>query len=336
MSKRTILVTGGAGFIGSNICNELFKRGEVVVALDNLEGGDKQNLLPGVEFVGADILDSFFLEAFFETYRPDYVIHAAAFAAEGLSHFVRRHCITNIAVGTTNLINASINSGCVKHFSLFSSIAVMGEGTPPFRETDTPNPIDVYGAAKLLAEFDLISAHKMWGMNYNIWRAHNVVGINQNLNDGYRNFATICFRAILENRPIPIFSTGNQTRAFSPVSDVVGPVVASIDRPESHNRIFNVGWDNPVSVMDLAKVISEEMGVPLKVEHLPARHEVEHAFSSHTMAKRYFGDVIGTVSLRQEIKKMAAWVRTKQLREPQKFKNIEIHKNLPPSWKSLT
>ncbi len=136
MSK--VFVSGGAGFIGSHIAEELIKNGHQVTVLDDLSGGFQDNLVEGVNFVQGSIVDSDLVNNLFSQERFEYVFHLAAYAAEGLSHFIKRFNYNNNLIGSVNLINASVNTG-VKCFVFTSSIAVYGaspelpmtEETPP-------------------------------------------------------------------------------------------------------------------------------------------------------------------------------------------------------------
>src|SRR6185369_6389594 len=143
----TVLVTGGAGFIGSHLVDELLKRDHKVVVVDDLSGGYRENVNPQAIFVAGSILDQDLLKRLFETYSFDYVFHLAAFAAEGLSHFIKRFVYSNNLIGSVNLINLSVMHG-VKCFVFTSSIAVYGVGQLPMSEDMTPQPEDTYAISK--------------------------------------------------------------------------------------------------------------------------------------------------------------------------------------------
>src|SRR5688572_2094957 len=135
------LVTGGAGFIGSHVAEELIGRGHRVVVLDDLSGGFESNVPAGATFLQGSILDHELLERIFREYRFEYVYHLAAYAAEGLSHFIKRFNYNNNVIGSVNLINAAVNHN-VRSFVFTSSIAVYGSGQVPMTEEMVPQPED--------------------------------------------------------------------------------------------------------------------------------------------------------------------------------------------------
>src|SRR6185312_5713332 len=169
------LVTGGAGFIGAHVVNELLKLGHQVVVLDDLSGGFKENINPKAIFVEGSVTDHKLVTRLFEEHKFDYVYHLAAYAAEGLSHFIKRFNYTNNLIGSVNLINESVKHK-VKCFVFTSSIAVYGALKPPMTEDMTPQPEDPYGVAKYAVEMDLRTTHEMFGLNSIIFRPHNVYG----------------------------------------------------------------------------------------------------------------------------------------------------------------
>jgi UDP-glucose 4-epimerase len=331
--KSVALVTGAAGFLGSHVVRELVRRDDLsIVALDDLSGGFEENLAPGVPFVQGSVTDASLLTELFARYRFRYIYHLAAYAAEGLSHFIRRFNYTNNLIGSVNLINEAVKaeSSC---FVFTSSIAVYGAIEPPMVEYKTPHPEDPYGVSKLAVEMDLHVAHTMFGLNYVVFRPHNVYGEYQNLSDPYRNVIGIFMKQILQNQPITIFGDGTQQRAFSYVGDIVPMIAAAPFVPAARNEVFNVGADQPYSVNELANKVGAAMGRPGSPrKYLPQRNEVLHAYSDHSKARAVFGSH-GETSLDAGLERMANWARTIRLRDPQPFTNIEVDRNLPPSWK---
>ena len=333
MSK--VLVTGAAGFVGSHVCDHLVNGGYNVVALDDLSGGFEDNINPKALFIKGSINDVELINQLFSEHEFSYVFHLAAYAAEGLSHFIRRFNYTNNLIGSINLINASINAGTVKCFVFTSSIAVYGANQLPMKEDMTPQPEDPYGISKFAVEQDLKSAHEMFGMNFIIFRPHNVYGERQNIGDPYRNVVGIFMNQIMQGKKLTIFGDGMQTRAFSHIDDVAPVIAKSIEMPDAYNQVFNIGADTPYTVKELATLVCEAFGVPEQIEALDARNEVVHAYSSHDKVHEYFGHMIKNISLKEGIDRMVEDAKSKGPRQGEKFKNIEIEKNMPAAWKKL-
>lgn len=324
------LVTGGAGFIGSHVAKHCLEMGHQVVVLDDLSGGFEDHLPDGVTFIKGSVTDHKLIAELFDQHQFDYVYHLAAYAAEGLSHFIRRFNYNNNLIGSVNLINEAVKHK-IKCFVFTSSIAVYGPGQVPMTEEMTPTPEDPYGISKYAVELDLKSAHDMFGLNHVIFRPHNVYGENQNIGDKYRNVIGIFMNQIMQGLPMTIFGNGEQTRAFSYIDDVAIPVARCVDVPESWNQVFNIGADKPYTVNELATVVSKSFQVEPNIKHLQARNEVMHAYADHAKAHRVFGTGTG-MSLADGIGKMAAWAKEVGARKSQEFENIEITEKLPDGW----
>ncbi|MCS6846135.1 MAG: NAD-dependent epimerase/dehydratase family protein [Anaerolineae bacterium] len=328
-----ILVTGGAGFIGSHVTEELLKRGHNVVVLDDMSGGFADNVAAGAKLVVGSINDVDLVNTLFEHEKFDYVYHLAAYAAEGLSSFIKRFNYTNNLMGSINLINAAVNYN-VRCFVFTSSIAVYGSNADlPLREEAQPHPEDSYGVAKLAVEHELFVSKHMFDLNYIIFRPHNVYGERQNIGDKYRNVVGIFMNQILQGKPMTVFGDGTQTRAFSYIRDMSPIMAEAIDCPEAYNQVFNIGADQPYTINELAKCVAQAMGVEPNICYLPARNEVMHAYSSHEKIERVFGSRPKT-SLQEGLAKMAEWVKRHGARQSKKFESIEIEKNFPKAWLS--
>jgi UDP-glucose 4-epimerase len=324
------LVTGGAGFIGSHVADHCIRLGHRVVVLDDLSGGFLDHVPEGATFVEGSVTDVALLARLFEEHRFDYVYHLAAYAAEGLSHFIRRFNYTNNVIGSVNLINEAVKHE-VKCFVFTSSIAVYGEQQPPMREDMTPRPEDPYGIAKYAVELDLEAAHRQFGLNYVIFRPHNVYGEHQNLGDRYRNVIGIFMNQIMRDQPLTVFGDGTQTRAFSYIDDVAPHIAKAPQIPAASRQIINIGADTPFTVNELAEVVGRAMGVTPKLTHLPPRNEVQHAWCDHAKAQRIFGKT-APVSLAEGIDRMARWARRAGVRQSKAFGAIEVQKSMPPIW----
>jgi UDP-glucose 4-epimerase len=327
------LVTGGAGFMGSHVAERLLRLGHEVVVLDDLSGGFVENVPEGAIFIKGSILDEEVIERLFSRHGFSYVYHLAAYAAEGLSHFIKRFNYRNNLIGSVNLINAAVNHD-VKCFVFTSSIAVYGAGQSPMTEDMMPIPEDSYGIAKLAVEQELKVSHEMFGLDYVIFRPHNVYGEKQNIGDRYRNVVGIFMNQLLRGEPMSIFGDGTQMRAFTHINDVTPVIAASVDRPSARNQVFNVGADVPYTVNSLAQVVATAMGKECRMVNLDARKEVKIAFSDHRKVEAVFGKQERT-PLEVGIRKMAEWVKEHGARESSVFEEIEITKNLPGSWAKI-
>ncbi len=324
------LVTGGAGFIGAHVSRELLKLGHEVIVLDDLSGGFTENLPDGVHFIQGSITDQSMIEALFAHHQFTYVYHLAAYAAEGLSHFIRRFNYENNLIGSINLINESVKYN-VKCFVFTSSIAVYGKGQLPMREDMVPQPEDPYGISKLAVELDLKCAHEMFGLNYVIFRPHNVYGEFQNIGDKYRNVVGIFMNQLMQGKSLSIFGDGKQTRAFSYIGDMAPHIANCVNVTAAINETINIGADKDYTVKELAEIVCDVLGKKGQLQFLEARNEVVHAYSDHAKAHGIFGNALQT-SLHAGIRKMAVWAQASGVRESSKFGNIEIEKNLPPFW----
>jgi UDP-glucose 4-epimerase len=334
MKTDRSLVTGGAGFIGSHVAETLVARGHRVTVLDDLSGGFRDNVPAGAEFVQGSVTDHATVDRLFRAGEFDFVFHLAAYAAEGLSHFIKRFNYTNNLIGSVNLINAAVNVGSVRCFVFTSSIAVYGPNQLPMTEDLTPAPEDPYGIAKYAVELDLQQAQAMFGLPFVVFRPHNVYGERQNIGDRYRNVVGIFINQALRGEPFTIFGDGEQTRAFSHISDVAPIIARSVELPSAFNEVFNVGADVPCSVNDVARAVANAMDVPLRVTRLEPRHEVVHAYSSHAKVRKHFEGLPAALPLDEGIARMCAWARRHGARTSQPFAAVEVMRNMPPAWRA--
>jgi len=288
VENETVVVTGCAGLIGSHLSTHLLKQGYRVVGIDDLSGGYLEWVPQDqrMNFFQLSLVDGAAVMKIFEEQRPTAVFHLAAYAAEGLSPFIRRFNYINNIVASASVINACIET--LTKIIFASSMAVYGSQEPPFSEDLPFAPEDPYGVAKAAVEQDIAIAGLQHGLRWSIVRPHNVVGIQQNIWDRYRNVLGIFIRRVLEGEPIAIFGDGSQLRAFSDVKYMMGPMIELISGHDSET--FNIGSDQPVSVLNLAKLVqkaAKRRGFESEIQFLPARHEVQYAYSDHSLAKQH-------------------------------------------------
>jgi UDP-glucose 4-epimerase len=332
-NNKISLVTGGAGFMGSHIIDELIIMGHQVIVLDDLSGGFEHNINSNALFVKGSIVDEYVLDKIFLDYNINYIFHLAAYAAEGLSHFIRKFNYENNLVGSINLINRAVKHE-IERFVYTSSIAVYGSNQTPMVESLTPMPEDPYGISKYAVELDLKAADEMFGLKYTIFRPHNVYGERQNHGDAYRNVLGIFINNIMKGKPMTVFGDGKQTRAFSYIGDIAPHIAQSINFSEAENEIFNIGAEKPYTVLELAEIIAKHMNVKPDIIFLDARNEVVDAYSSHFKARKVF-DINADTDIQVGVKKMVDWSKSIGPMDSNKFGNIELDKNMPPSWKKL-
>jgi UDP-glucose 4-epimerase len=331
-----VLVTGVAGFIGSHVAEACLRLGFEVVGVDDLSGGFTENIPGGVDFRQANLVDAEAVAGLWAERPFTYVYHLAAYAAEGLSHFIRRFNYQTNLLASINLINQSVLHG-VKCFVFTSSIAVYGANQTPMTEDLTPLPEDPYGISKYAVELDLQAAHRLFGLPYIIFRPHNVYGERQNIADKYRNVIGIFMNQVMHNQPLTVFGDGLQTRAFSHVDDVAPLIARAPLIPAAYQQVFNVGADQPYTILELANEVARAFGVPPAIEHLPARQEVVHAFAAHAKAAQVFRPP-PPLGLRAGLERMARWAQARGPATPVAFQNaIEVPIKMPAAWaKAIT
>lgn len=306
--------------------------GMEVVATDNLTGGTRENVPPGTRWVQGDLRKAEFVHSLFVGSKYDVIYHLAAYAAEGLSHFVRRFNYETNLLASINLVNEAVNAD-VRTFVFTSSIAVYGRNQTPMTENLEPKPEDPYGISKYAVELDLRAAHEIFGLDYIVFRPHNVYGERQNIADRYRNVIGIFMNQALRGESMTIFGDGRQTRAFSYIDDVAPLIARAPLISEARNQVFNVGADTPYTVLQLAAEVAAALGLRARVKYLPARNEVTHAFADHTKVRSIFHPP-APIELKAGLGRMVRWAKERGTLKPVSFADIEISRNMPPSWRS--
>ena len=327
-----VLLTGGAGFIGSHIVDHLIAQGHDVTVIDDLSGGFERNVNSQAEFVKGSINDVKLVDRIVK--GKDIVFHLAAYAAEGLSHFIKKFNYENNLIGSVNLINAAVREN-IEKFLFTSSMAVYGTNQTPFSEDINPNPEDSYGVAKYATEKELKISHELFGLKYVIIRPHNVYGERQNIGDHYRNVIGIFMNRIMKGLPPLIYGDGNQTRAFSYIDDVARAIAKAPFIKKAEGEIINVGAAKPYSINELAESVLKVSDSNIKPLYTPPRYEVKHAYCTIDKSVRLL-DYKDTVTLDEGIGRMWNWARRIGPMPPTRiWVNLEIEKNLPPFWQTL-
>lgn len=323
------LVTGHAGFIGSHLARRLIDSGHQVFGIDDLSGGFQHNIHPAVTSIIFDLRQN--PDEIISSIKPEIVFHLAANAAENKAQFSPID-ITSRNYGTfINTLVASLKAG-MKRIVFTSSIAVYGQLQTPFKETDKPEPEDLYGVSKLAIEKSIEILSRVHGFEYVIARPHNVYGPQQNMADPYRNVVTLFMNSILNNQPYTIYGDGQQQRCFSYIDDVIDALYrCGFDNVSG--KIFNIGSDNSYTINELSQAVMKVTGFDKKPIHLADRpQEVKIAISDHTLAKKHLGYSDKT-SLQEGIKKTWEYAKSLGHQKPH-FTEIELpSEKMPQNWK---
>jgi UDP-glucose 4-epimerase len=328
---KFVVITGVAGLIGSRMAKWIIENTDYsVVGIDNLSGGYIENVDDNVIFYNRDISNSD-ISDIFEKYKPFYVYHFAAYAAEGLSPFIRKFNYNNNLISTANIVNECIKHS-VKRLIFTSSLAVYGHGDGSiFNEDQIPCPIDPYGVAKYACEMDIKIAGDQHGLDWCIIRPHNVYGINQNIWDKYRNVLGIWMYQHINNKPMTIFGDGEQKRAFSYIDDILEPLWNSAVLDRASRQIINLGGIEEISIKDACNLLSRIIG-SRNILHLEERHEVKNSIPSWEKSE----DILGfkhKTSLVDGLYKMWEWTKKQPIHEQFIWSEYELEKGIYNFWK---
>lgn len=330
------VITGIAGFMGSHVADQLLEAGWQVLGIDDLSGGCRENVPDGAELHVLDCGQP--LDDLFQAFRPSAVFHLAAYAAEGLSHHIPVFNYQNNIIATANVLAAAKRSNA-RRFIFTSSIAAYGDphGENRLSEETPCQPCDPYGIAKLACEQHLRACYDYFGSpEYTIFRPHNVYGPRQNISDPYRNVVGIFIRSAKLGLPMPIFGDGSQTRSFSHIGSVAQCIAESATNDAARNATFNVGGDEPLTVLELAERISSLFGIEPNIAFLPARKEVLHAHAIHDRARTAFPEAYQrALNLKAGLHETVASFIDRPVPEPTECpSSIELLQRLPPSWQA--
>ena len=327
-----ILITGVAGLIGSNFADWLVKNTDhTVIGIDDLSGGSIENVdTNNVRFYEMDLVELHGLNGIMEREKPDLVYHFAAYAAEGLSPFMRTFNYKNNLISTASIINNCINHN-VQRLVFTSTMAVYGHGSPPFSEKDDPNPIDPYGVAKYACEMDIKIAGDQHGLDWCVIRPHNVYGKKQNIWDKYRNVLGIWMYQYMNDQPMTIFGDGEQKRAFSYIEDTLEPLYRAGVQENCSREIINLGGMKHYTINEANAVLREVIGEGDKV-YREKRHEVKDAHPTWEKSVQLL-DYNDSYSLREGLAEMWEWAQQQPNRERKFWETYEIEKGIYEYWK---
>lgn len=333
-NKKYVLITGACGLIGSQMADWILDNKDEygVIGIDNLFGGYRENLRKEAEFYQRDIAKDD-IKDIFDKFDIEYVYHFAAYAAEGLSPFMRRFNWLNNSVSTANIINECITHD-VKRLVYTSSMSVYGHGDMTlnrFCEDDRPNPIDPYGISKYACEMDIKVAHDQHGLDYCIIRPHNFYGPKQNIWDKYRNVLGIWMYQVLHDEPMLIYGDGTQTRAFSYIKDALEPLWNAATLTRTSGQTINLGGVRPYTINEAANILSSITGYS-KIEHREQRHEVKWAVPTYekSMELLSFND---KTPLEEGLRNMWEWAKEQPDRKRYQWGQYEITKGIYSYWK---
>ncbi len=326
-----VFVTGVAGFVGSHLAEACVMRGDEVVGIDNMLGGDAVNIPPGVTVRTvdcnrpedyADVLD-----------EVDVVYHCAAAPYEGLSVHSPRLVWEHTTMSAVSVASAAINAGASR-IVLCSSMSRYGDQESPFDESMRPRPVDPYGHAKVAAENAVRNLCEIHQVEWTIAVPHNIYGPRQRFIDPYRNVVAIMINRILQGKPPIVYGDGLQRRCFSYIGDVVDPLLALGERPEAVSEVFNLGPDDQgVTINELASILLEELDSSADVLYFPARPQEVHAATCSADKARKLLDYESRWSLRDGVREQIAWIRRLGPRPFVYHLPIEIETSLTPrTW----
>jgi UDP-glucose 4-epimerase len=309
-----VLVTGGAGFIGSHVADALIAAGHRVVVVDNLHTGHEYNVPAGATFYNVDICDEQALAAVFAKEQIEAIAHLAARAnvRESMTNPIE-YARTNL-FGTLNLLELARQHACKKIVFASTGGAVYGEGYSedgsklPFTEKSWPQPKDNYGANKLSMEYHFDLYHANYGLKYTVLRFPNVYGPRQD-SKGEAGVVAIFTGSMLDGRPTRINGDGKQTRDFTFVKDIARANVLALESDAV--GIFNVGTGVPTDINTIHDILTELTDYKLEVEHAPAAlGEVRATYLDSSKAKNTLGWE-AQVSLYEGLRQVVEWARTK-------------------------
>ena len=306
----TYLVTGGAGFIGSHLTEELVRRGHRVRVLDSLITGKRRNLdhIPGVEFVGGDLAEPGVAEQ--AVSGVEYVLHQAAIPSVPRS--VNDPVTSNRAniTSTVNILVAARDGGVKRLVYAGSSSAYGNTPTLPKQEAMPTNPLSPYALQKLVGEQYCQLFTTLYGFETVTTRYFNVFGPRQDPGSPYSGVISLFSTALLEGRQPVIYGDGEQTRDFTYVTNVVDGVLRACEAPGVAGEVMNVATGGRISLNDLLRTMNRILGTKIEAIYKePRAGDVKDSQADITKAKRLLG-YTPLVDLEEGLRRTLDWCRT--------------------------
>jgi UDP-glucose 4-epimerase len=337
MVKPRVLVTGAAGFMGGHLVDALVDDYEVY-GVDDMSGGFWRNVNPKSHFTQLDLRQKESTEQYMANVRPEYLFHLAADATEGRSQFTPVTCTERNLIAYLHTLVPAIRHG-LRKVVLTSSMSIYGAQEPPFDESMTPQPEDVYGVSKAAMEQVTRILSDVHDFRYTIVRPHNVYGPRQNIADPYRNVIGIFINSMLHNKAFYIYGDGEQRRAFTYIDDFTPYMLRAGFDSRCDGETINIGPRDEVTINDLAQTVLSTFldGQPvperLRPIHLPARpKEVRDAYCTDNKAQHLL-EYHTTVHLQRGIGHMIAWAKQLGPQQPRYMDGLEITTaDTPVTW----
>jgi UDP-glucose 4-epimerase len=322
--SKTVLVTGGAGFIGSHVVELLIEHGFKVIVFDNESTGERLCVNPEAQFVHGDVRDEDALSAVFK-HGIDVVMHIAGQASIRLSFMYPESDLSVNTLGTLNVLKRCLHHH-VPRLLFASSMTIYGTPTiTPTPEAALPSPLSYYAVTKYAAErYVHITAERKdldFALNVTSLRMFNVYGPRQSLTNAYQGVLAIFIGNVLRGEPITIHSDGEQSRDFVHITDVAHAWVDAIEATESYGQVVNIGSSKPTSVNQLCDYVLESFGHTRNsypVRYQPAQlGDIRNSAADITLAERLLGWK-PCVAIQEGIAETTAWAK-------RDYANRELH-----------
>jgi len=325
-----VLVTGGAGLIGSHIAKKLTQQGATVKILDNLSayplnqlnhfGIQQQN---DIEIIIGDIKDEAIVHKAIN--NVDIIFHEAAFADVAATIWNPNEDFKTNVLGTFNLLKAAKDNN-INRFILASSAAIYGEqlqeggkNPPKFSEDTKPNPISTYANSKLWAEYEAQLFHQLYGLKTTSLRYFSVYGDPQIPKKGSHSWIIAIFTMkLLKNKPLTIFGDGSQVRDFIHVDDIAEATILTAEKQSTIGKVINIGTGKPTTIQQLAEIVMNVANDEAPLEYRP----------------RPKGDPFGGYAETTLMKKLLEWEPKIQLKDGVKryYNWARLNNNVVPQW----